>query len=471
MPVARQRLGAVDAALFLSRLQFGWVISFHILFPALTIGLASWLVFLEAWWLKTRDDHIHDLIFFWMKVFAVSFGVGVVSGIVMSFQFGTNWARFSIAAGNVVGPLLNYEVLTAFFVEASFLGIMLFGWQRVGHKTHFACTVMVALGTLASTFWIMAANSWMQTPAGYTLKDGVFYPADWWRVIFNPSFATRLPHMVLAALLTTAFMIGGIAAYYLLRGRFVVKARLCFKCALVFVAIVGPLQIVVGDMSGQEVRRDQPAKLAALEGIWNGGRNVPWTVFAIPDARAEANRFALDIPHAGSLILTHSWNGAVAGLKSFPVVDRPPVAIPFFAFRSMVALGVLMVLIAWYGLWKWRRGTVFASRAYLRTWIWMMPSGFVALVAGWWVAEVGRQPWVVYGLLRTAVAVSPNITAGSVLASLIVYVAVYVALFGFVGWYLVKMLRAGPVATPARRRVQTAARPPSPGDDADGGVP
>lgn len=460
----------MNEALFLSRLQFGWVISFHILFPAFTIGLASWLVFLEAWWLKTRNEHLRDLVFFWMKIFAVSFGVGVVSGIVMSFQFGTNWARFSADAGNIIGPLLNYEVLTAFFVEASFLGIMLFGWERVSHKTHFACTVMVALGTLASTFWIMSANSWMQTPAGYTLKDGVFFPADWWAIIFNPSFPDRLVHMVLAAFLTTAFMIGGISAYYLLRGRFVTKARLCMKSALVFVAIVAPLQIVVGDISGQEVRHNQPAKLAALEAHWNTESNVPLVLFAIPNEKTESNDYAVNVPHLGSLILTHSWGGAVEGLKSFPRDDRPPVAIPFYAFRIMVGLGVLMVLVAWYGLWKWKRGTAFNSRWYLRAWIWMMPSGFIALIAGWWVAEVGRQPWVVYGLLRTADAVSP-VPAGAVLTSLIVYVAVYVALFGFVSVYLLKMLRVGPIEAPQRKRVQTAARPMSLGDEEMGDRP
>jgi cytochrome d ubiquinol oxidase subunit I len=463
-------MSAVNETLLLSRLQFGWVISFHILFPAFTIGLASWLVFLEAWWLKKRSDHLRDLVFFWMKIFAVSFGVGVVSGIVMSFQFGTNWARFSAEAGNIVGPLLNYEVLTAFFVEASFLGIMLFGWQRVGNKTHFACTVMVALGTLASTFWIMAANSWMQTPAGYTLRDGIFLPADWWAIIFNPSFLYRLPHMVLAAFLTTAFMIGGISAYYLLRGRFVEKAQLCMKSALVFVAIVAPLQIVVGDMSGQEVRHNQPAKLAAIEGHWSTEKNVPLVLFAVPNEQTESNDYAVNVPHLGSVILTHSWSGAVEGLKSFPPEDRPPVAIPFYSFRIMVGLAVLMVLIAWYGLWKWRRGTAFASRGYLRAWIWMMPSGFIALLAGWWVAEVGRQPWVVYGLLRTADAVS-LVPAGSVLTSLIVYVVVYVALFGFVGWYLLKLLQVGPIAAPERKRVQTAARPLSLGDEEMGGRP
>jgi cytochrome bd ubiquinol oxidase subunit I len=453
-------------AVMLSRLQFGWVISFHILFPAFTIGLASWLAFLEAWWLKTRDDHVRDLYFFW-KVFAVSFGVGVVSGIVMSFQFGTNWAGFSGAAGNIVGPLLNYEVLTAFFMEATFLGVMLFGWQRVGHRTHFVATCMVAIGTLISTFWIISANSWMQTPAGYTLEHGVFYPADWFRIIFNPSFPYRLVHMVLAAFLTTAFMIGGISAYYLLRNRFVEKARLCLKCALVFAAIVVPLQIVAGDQSGLEVRHNQPTKLAAIEARWTTERNVPLTLFAIPDARTERNDYAFDVPHLGSLILTHSWSGEVKGLKDFPPDDRPPVLIPFFAFRVMVGLGILMLLISWYGLLKWKRGTLFMSRWYLRAWIWMMPSGFVALLSGWWVAEVGRQPWVVYGLLRTADAASP-VPAGSVLASLVVYVVVYLTLFGFVGWYLLKMLRVGPVPAPQRRGVQTAARPLSLADEQTG---
>ncbi|MEO6967495.1 MAG: cytochrome ubiquinol oxidase subunit I [Rhodanobacteraceae bacterium] len=453
-------------AVLLSRLQFGFVISFHILFPAFTIGLASWLAFLEAMWLRKREDRVRDLYFFWMKIFAVSFGVGVVTGIVMSFQFGTNWAGFSTAAGNVVGPLLNYEVLTAFFMEATFLGVMLFGWQRVGHRTHFFATCMVALGTLISTFWIISANSWMQTPDGYALKNGVFYPTDWWQVIFNPSFPYRLAHMVLAAFLTSAFVIGGVSAFYLTRGKFPEKAKLCLKCALVFVAIVAPLQIIVGDFSGQEVRRNQPAKLAALEARWNTQSNVPLTLFAIPDEKNERNDYALDVPQLGSVILTHSWSGAVKGLKDFAPEDRPPVAIPFFAFRIMVGLGVLMLLISWWGLWKWKRGTLWSSRWYLYAWMAMMPSGFVALVMGWWVAEVGRQPWVVYGLLRTVNAASPNVTAGSVLASLITYVVVYLLLFGFAAWYLIKMLRAGPVVAPPRKRAtETAARPMSAADE------
>src|SRR5581483_7326766 len=274
---------------FLSRLQFGFVISFHILFPAFTIGIAWWLAFLEALWLRRREDHIRDLYFFWLRIFAVSFGMGVVSGIVMSFQFGTNWSQFSIAAGNVIGPLLDYEVLTAFFLEATFLGVMLFGWRRVSHRTHFLATCAVALGTLISTFWIISANSWMQTPAGYELRDGVFYPVDWAAVIFNPSFLYRLAHMVLAAFLTTAFVIGGISAFYLYRGKFPEKAKICLRCALIFVSIVAPLQIVVGDFSGQEVAHYQPAKLAALEAHWETESNVPFVVFAVPDEHAQRN--------------------------------------------------------------------------------------------------------------------------------------------------------------------------------------
>ncbi|HET7611457.1 MAG TPA: cytochrome ubiquinol oxidase subunit I [Rhodanobacteraceae bacterium] len=456
---------------FLSRLQFGWVISYHILFPAFTIGVANWLAFLEGWWLKSRNDHVRDLYFFWMKIFAVSFGVGVVTGIVMSFQFGTNWSTFSTVAGPVIGPLLNYEVLTAFFMEATFLGVMLFGWQRVSDGMHFFATCMVALGTLVSTFWIISANSWMQTPAGYSFVDGVFHPVNWLQVIFNPSFPYRLAHMVMAAFLTTAFVIGGISAWYLYRGKFPEKARICLKAALVFVSIVAPLQIIAGDFSGQEVAQYQPAKLAALEGHWQTESNVPWVVFAVPNENEQRNDYALEIPHAGSLIITHSWSGSVKGLRDFPRDEQPPVAIPFFAFRFMVLIGVLMLLIGWTGLWLLRRGTVYTSRWYLRAWMFMAPSGFIALVLGWWVAEVGRQPWIVYGLMRTADAASP-VPAGSVLASLITYIVVYLLIFGFVGWYLVKMLRVGPVAAPQRKRTtETPARPLSLGDEETGERP
>jgi len=455
---------------FLSRLQFAFVMSFHILFPAFTIGLASWLAFVEAVWLVRRTALWRDLYFFWMRIFAVAFGMGVVSGIVMSFQFGTNWAGFSIAAGNVVGPLLNYEVLAAFFLEATFLGVMLFGWTRVGHGMHFLATCMVALGTLVSAFWIMSANSWMQTPAGYALRDGVFYPVDWWRVVFNPSFAVRLPHMVLAAFIATAMVVGGVSAAYLLRRRFVDGARAMLKLALGFLAIVMPLQIVVGDMTGLVVRQYQPAKLAAIEARWDTARGVPLTLLAWPDERAEVNRHALELPRAGSLILTHDWNGEVRGLKDFSPDERPPVLIPFFAFRLMVGLGLLMLALAVVGLWRWWRGTLERGRGYLRAWVAMMPAGFVALLTGWYVAEVGRQPWVVQGLLRTSQAAS-TLPVASVLASLVTFVVVYVGIFGAGLWYLFKLFRTGPVPAPRRHAPapdRTPSRPLSAADEAEG---
>ena len=432
----------MDDALLLSRIQFAFVISFHILFPAFTIGLASWLAFLEGAYLRTKDAHYRDLYFFWLKIFAVSFGMGVVSGIVMSFQFGTNWARFSVATGNIVGPLLSYEVLTAFFLEATFLGVMLFGWTRVSAKVHFLATSMVAFGTLVSTFWIIAANSWMHTPAGYEIVDGVFHPADWWAVIFNPSFPYRLAHMVLAAFLTTAFVIGGVSAWYLLRGVFVPKARRMLKLAVLFVAIAAPAQIFVGDLHGLNVLEHQPAKLAAIEGHWETKRGAPFIVFALPDQDAEANRYELAIPKLGSLILTHSLDGEVPGLDRVPREDRPPVAIVFWTFRIMVAIGTAMLAIAALGLLFWRRAEV--PRWYLRCWIAMLPSGFVAVLAGWFTAEIGRQPWVVYGLLRTADA-NTAIGAGSVLASLVAFALVYAIVFGAGTFYLLKLLKKGPV--------------------------
>lgn len=463
----------MPTAEFLSRLQFAWVMSFHILFPAFTIGLAAWLAFIEGVWLVKRTDLWRDLYFFWLKIFAVAFGMGVVSGIVMSFQFGTNWAGFSIVAGNVVGPLLNYEVLTAFFLEATFLGVMLFGWKKVSDRMHFIATCMVSLGTLLSSFWIMSANSWMQTPAGYAIRDGVFYPVDWWRVIFNPSFLVRLPHMVLAAFISTAMVVGGVSAAYLLQGRFRDRAGAMLRLALAFLAIVIPVQIAVGDMAGLKVREYQPAKLAAIEARWETARGVPLTLFAWPDEQAEANRYAVEAPRLGSLILTHSWNGQVKGLKDFPRDQRPPVALPFFSFRIMVGLGLLMLALALVGLWRWKRGTLLSGRWYLKAWVAMMPSGFVALLTGWWVAEVGRQPWVVQGLLRTSEAAT-ELPAASVLASLITFLVVYVGIFGAGIWYLFKLYRDGPLPAPQRpgprtpvhgSHRRTPARPLSAPDD------
>ncbi|KRD31265.1 cytochrome D ubiquinol oxidase subunit I [Lysobacter sp. Root916] len=462
-------------ALMLSRIQFGFVISFHILFPAFTIGLASWLAFLEWRWLRTRDTVWRDLFFFWTKIFAVSFGMGVVSGIVMSFQFGTNWAVLSEQAGNILGPLLSYEVLTAFFLEATFLGVMLFGWNRVEEKMHFLATCMVALGTLISTFWIISANSWMQTPAGYKIVEGVFEPDSWWAIVFNPSFPYRLAHMVLAAFITTCFLIGGVSAGYLRRGVHVDAAKRMLKAAVVFAAITVPTQVYVGDLHGLNAREHQPIKVAAMEAHWEAkpqGEGVPLVLFAVPNERAERNDYEIAIPKLGSLILTHTLDGEIQPLKSVPPEERPPVKPVFYAFRIMVGLGVAMLLLVLASLWAWKRKQLYEGRGFgrwvLNGWRAMTLSGFVAILAGWYVVEIGRQPYVIYGLLRTADAVSA-INAGSVLTSLIVFAVVYLTVFGAGIGYLVKLIRKGPHPhEPAPRQGQgekTPARPLSVPDE------
>ncbi|NYZ61153.1 cytochrome ubiquinol oxidase subunit I [Luteimonas deserti] len=433
-------------ALLLSRIQFGFVISFHVLFPAFTIGLSSWLAFLEFRWLRTRDPVWRELYFFWMRIFAVSFGMGVVSGIVMSFQLGTNWSVLSAQAGNILGPLLSYEVLTAFFLEASFLGVMLFGWGRVSEKLHFMSTCLVAVGTLISTFWILSANSWLHTPAGFEIVDGAFHPVEWLSIIFNPSFPYRLGHMVLAAFITTCFVIGGVAAWYLRRGEHVDAATRMLKLAVAFAAITVPLQIVVGDLHGLKTGEVQPVKLAAMEGHWHHGEpgeGVPLVVFALPDADAERNRYEVAIPRLGSLILTHSWDGTIEPLTAVPRDERPPVAPVFFAFRVMVGIGMAMLLLTVVSLWAWRRGRLFESRLLLDGWRLMAPSGFVAVLAGWIVVEMGRQPWVIQGLLRTADAVS-DIDRVSVMISLGAFLAAYAVVFGAGSGYILKMIRTGP---------------------------
>lgn len=435
--------------LLLSRIQFGFVISFHILFPAFTIGLASWLAFLEWRWLRTRDALWRDLYVFWMKIFAVSFGMGVVSGIVMSFQFGTNWSVLSEKAGNVIGPLLSYEVLTAFFMEATFLGVMLFGMKRVSEKLHFFATCMVALGTLISTFWITSANSWMQTPAGYEIVDGVFRASDWWAVIFNPSFPYRLAHMVLAAFLTTCFVIGGVSATYLLRGQHIEAATRMLKLSVAFGAVVVPLQIFAGDLHGLNTLEHQPIKVAAMEGHWRDGapgEGVPLVAFAIPNPAEERNDYAIEIPRVASLILTHSADGTIPPLTSVPADERPPVTPVFFAFRIMVGIGMAMLALVVVSSWMWKRGRLFdAARArwVLRGWRAMTLSGFVAILAGWYVTEIGRQPYTVYGLLRTADSNSA-VSGAAVAFSLAVFAVVYVCVFGAGIWYLLKLVRKGP---------------------------
>ena len=374
--------------------------------------------------------------------------MGVVSGVVLSYEFGTNWSELSRLGGNVIGPLMSYEVLTAFFLEAGFLGIMLFGRNRVPKAVHLFATAMVALGTLISAFWILSANSWMQTPAGYTAgPDGVLHVADWWQVIFNPSFPYRFAHMVAAAYLTTAFIVSGIGAWYILRGRSVPHGRIMLGMGLSLLVWLAPLQVVIGDLHGLNTLHYQPAKVAALEAHWETGREVPLILFALPDPKAETNHYEIAVPKLGSLILTHEWNGEVVGLKSFPPEDRPNPIIPFFAFRIMVGIGLIMIAVGLVGAVLWLTGRLYTSRWFLRTLVWVSPLGFLAVLAGWFTAEVGRQPWVVYGLLRTADAVSP-VPGGSILTSIILFVLVYGVVFGAGLYYMAKLVSRGPDETP-----------------------
>ncbi|MFL6620113.1 MAG: cytochrome ubiquinol oxidase subunit I [Povalibacter sp.] len=431
------------SALLLSRIQFGFVISFHIIFPAFTIGLASWLAFLAGVYLKTKRTIWRELYLFWLKIFAVSFALGVVSGLVMSFQFGTNWAELSARAGNILGPLLAYEVLTAFFLEATFLGVMLFGWRRISPRMHFFATCMVALGTLLSTFWIISASSWMHTPAGYEIVQGVYQPRSWLQIVFNPSFPVRLAHMVLAAYITTCFVIGGVSAAYLLKNRHREGATLMLKLAVGFAAIAVPLQMIVGDLHGLAVRKYQPVKLAAIEAIWETERGAPLLLFAIPNQRQEKNEYAVGIPKLGSLILSHDLNGEIAGLKEVPADRRPPVAPVFYAFRVMVGIGILMLSLVIASAIQWRRGRLTQSRWILHWWRAMTVAGFVAVLSGWYTTEIGRQPFVIYGQMRTADALSAINTA-SVATSLVVFATVYLFVFIAGVYYLQKLVRKGP---------------------------
>ncbi|ANY79360.1 cytochrome D ubiquinol oxidase subunit I [Microvirga ossetica] len=436
-------------ALMLSRIQFAFTIAFHIIFPAFTIGLASWLAALEFNWLRTGNPLYRNLFRFWVKVFAVSFGLGVVSGIVMSYQFGTNWSRFSEFTGNVLGPVIAYEVITAFFLEAAFLGIMLFGWEKVGDRLHFFATCMVALGTLISAFWILSANSWMQTPDGFAIENGKAVPVDWFKVVFNPSFPLRYAHMVMGCYLTTAFAVAGMSAWMLLRhphdapAAKLAGSRRSLSMALWFATIFVPVQILIGDLHGLGVLKYQPTKLAAIEGNWDRMDNMPLRLFALPDEVAETNRYEIAIPKIGSWVLTHAFDGVVPGLKDVPPDERPPVWPVFFSFRVMVGIGFAMLGIGLWSLYLRVKGTLFTSRAFLTAAMIMTPSGFGAVLFGWFTAEIGRQPYVVYGHLRTADAVSP-VSAGAVTASLLTFVVVYAFVFGFGSYYLAKLLRRGP---------------------------
>ena len=432
-------------AFLLARIQFAFTVSFHIIFPAITIGLASYLAVLEGLWLKTKNPVWRSLYHFWVKVFAVNFGMGVVSGLVMAYQFGTNWSGFSAFAGSITGPLLTYEVLTAFFLEAGFLGVMLFGWNKVGPGLHFLATCMVALGTLMSTFWILSSNSWMHTPQGYEIHNGQVVPVDWLAVVFNPSFPFRLMHMSVAAFLSSALFVGASAAWHLLHNNNTPAIRRMFSMALWMALIVAPIQAFIGDMHGLNTLKYQPAKIAAIEGHWENppGEATPLLLFGLPDMEEERTKYGLEIPKLGSLILTHSLDQQVPALKEFPKAERPNSTIIFWSFRIMVGMGLLMILMGVISLWLRYRGTLYLSRPFHHFALWMGPAGLIAILAGWVTTEVGRQPWVVYGLLRTRDAVSGHGELQMSL-SLLTFIVVYSAVFGVGYYYMVRLIKKGP---------------------------
>lgn len=433
-----------DSAM-LSRIQFAFTVSYHIMFPTITIGLSLYLAFMEGMWLKTNNPAYLQQVKFWMKPFAITFGMGVVSGVVLSYEFGTNFSKFSEVVGPVLAPLLAYEVLTAFFLEAGFLGIMLFGWTRVSPKVHFAATCTVAIGTVFSSFWILAANSWMHTPAGYEIIDGVFHVTSWMEVIFNPSFPYRLAHMLLATFLSASLLFAGVNAYYLLKKQHLEFAKIGFSTAMMAILILAPVQILVGDFHGLNVAEKQPVKLAAMEAIWETEKGAPLVLFAWPDEESESNKFEVSIPNAASLLITHEMEGEIPGLNEVEAKDRPPVPVVFYAFRIMLGLGGLMLLLGLAGLYARKKGTLYESKPLLLFSFAMIPAGVIATLAGWYVVEVGRQPWLVQGLVRTVDVISP-LPASSVAFTLALFVVVYTTLFFTYLYFMRKLILKGPMS-------------------------
>jgi cytochrome d ubiquinol oxidase subunit I len=442
-----ETVAGIDAVL-LARIQFAFTVAFHIIFPSFTIGLSAFIATLHVLWMSSGKEHYKRLARIWTKIFAVSFAMGVVSGIVMEYQIGTNWSRFAEVIGNTLGPLFSYEVLTAFFLEASFLGIMLFGWNRFPPWLHTLAAIVVAIGTALSGFWILAANSWMHTPAGFAIENGITYPVDWSEIIFNPSFPYRFTHMMIATYITTSLVVLATGARYLVANRFPDESRTMVRMGLGMLAILAPLQAVVGDLHGLNTLEHQPAKVAAIEAHWDGSKPASLVLFAWPDEENERNVAEIAIPNLGSLILTHDWNGVFPGLKDFAPEDRPPVVPVFFSFRLMVGLGFLMIAIGFVGVFLWWRKKLFKARWFLKPLVHAWPLGFIALLAGWMVTEIGRQPWIAYGVLRTADAVSP-VTATSVAISLALFVIVYFVVFSIGIWYINKLINKGPVYPPA----------------------
>ncbi|MEF8721606.1 cytochrome ubiquinol oxidase subunit I [Candidatus Accumulibacter phosphatis] len=445
----------------LSRIQFAFVISFHIIFPAFTIGLAAWLATIEGARLFTGNALYRRVFDFWIKVFAVSFGMGVVTGIVMAFQFGTNWSVLAAKTGSIQGPLLGYEAFTAFMLEATFFGVMLLGRERVSPRFYFFACCMVSLGTMFSSFWILANNSWMQVPLGHEIVDGKIVPADWMQIVLGPVQMVRWPHMLLAAFLTSAMCVAATGAWYTLRGVHRDEGRVMLHWGLGLVAVLIPVQLFFGHLTGLYVLKHQPAKFAAIEARWKNEQPASEVLIAWPDEANERNLFAITVPKLGSMIASGNWTSAEVGLESFPKEDRPPVVIPFFAFRIMVGMGLLMLAVSWFGNFLRWRGQLETQRWFLWCTYLSFPTGFVAVLTGWYTAEVGRQPWVVYGLLRTRDAVTPSLTTGDVAFSLAGYVLVYAVVYSFGLYYIYSLLRdgPGPDATPVAVRGATGSRP------------
>lgn len=431
------------STLILSRIQFGFTIGFHIIFPTLNIGLAIFLCIMEGIWLKTKKTEYLKICKFWTKIFALTFGMGIVSGVVLSYELGTNFGGFTKAVGEVLGPLFAYEVMSAFFLEAGFLGVMLFGWKKVPPKMHYFATLLVTIGTIVSAFWIMSANSWMQTPSGYFMEGSKFAVQSWVDVIFNPSFIHRFLHMLIASILTACFVIAGIASWYLIKDRFLDIAKPCLMMVILLASVASPLQLFIGDRVGLVIRQNQPLKTAAIEGIWNTGPDVPFLIFAIPDQNQGKNLFQIGIPFGASLINTHSIHGKLIGLNSVPKEYQPVVPITFFAFRVMLAIGMLFIVASWLGLWLLFRKKLYTTGWYLKLCVLLSPLGFIAAICGWLTAESGRQPWVVYGLLQTKDAAS-IVSAEHVLISLGLFIIGYGFIFNFYLYYLFKTIRKGP---------------------------
>lgn len=430
----------------LSRIQFAITIGFHIIFPALNIGLALFILIMESRWLKTQQEIYLHICKFWTKIFALTFGMGVVSGIFMSYELGTNFGGYTAAIGGVLGPLFTYEVLSAFFLEAGFLGIMLFGWKKVTPKMHFAATTAVAIGTTVSAFWIMAANTWMQTPQGYHQVGDKFIVDSWTQVIFNPFFVSSFFHMLVASYITCAFFIAGICAYYLLKNKHRSMATICFSWVLGAATFLVPVQLYLGDDLGRDVYEHQPLKTASIEGVWETQKGAPLVLFAIPSEKQEKNLFPISIPYGASLINTHHLNGELIGLKSVSPADRPVVLPTFFGFRIMVGIGMLMLFTAFYSLYLRYINKLCDSRLLQYSCVFLTPMGFVATLAGWVTTESGRQPWVVYHLLRTADSAS-HIALTQMATSLVLISLVYLLIFSFYLYYLWRLIQQGPAHT------------------------